>query len=71
MFNYMVFEKLCKNAGETTYQVCKDTGIKSSTIANWKKHSETNGKNGYVPKADKILLIANHFNVPLEKFIEP
>lgn len=41
MFNYMVFEKLCKDAGETTYQVCKDTGIKSSTIANWKKHSET------------------------------
>lgn len=69
MFDYLVYENLCKEKGETTYQVCKETGVQSATIANWKKHSETDGKSGYVPKADKILLIAKHFGVPLENFI--
>lgn len=47
------------------------TEYKNIRVLTTQQIAETNGKNGYVPKADKILLIANHFNVPLEKFIEP
>ena len=70
MFNYKVFENLCKKSGTTAYQVSKETGVETSTLTNWKKHYESNGKNGYVPKADKILLIANYFDVSLDKFMK-
>lgn len=64
MFSYKVFETLCKENDKTPYQVSQDTGIATATLSNWK-----NGN--YTPKADKIVVLANYFSVPIEKFMEP
>lgn len=56
---YEVFEELCGKNGITPYKVCKETGITTATISNWKA-----GR--YTPKADKLQLIADYFNVSLE-----
>lgn len=56
---YKIFEKLCKKNGITPYKMCKDTGITTATISNWKA-----GR--YNPKADKLQIIADYFNVSLE-----
>ena len=57
--DYNIFEKLLKMNNTTVYRVSKDTGIAASTLSDWKS-----GRS--VPKLDKIKLIANYFNVPLE-----
>lgn len=54
-----IYEKLRLQKGVSTYQVCKDTGITSGTITNWKM-----GR--YKPKADKLKLLADYFGVTLE-----
>lgn len=56
---YDIFEKLCEEKGVTPYRVCKETGITTSTISNWKA-----GR--YTPKADKIQKIADFFGVSIE-----
>lgn len=56
---YKIFETLCNEHGVTPYRVCKDTGITTATISNWKA-----GR--YVPKADKLQKIADYFGVTLE-----
>ena len=56
---YETFEKLCSEKGVTPYRVCKETGITTATISNWKA-----GR--YVPKADKMQKIADYFGVKLE-----
>lgn len=56
---YEIFEKLCKEKGITPYRVCKDTGLTTATLSNWKA-----GR--YVPKADKMQIIADYFGVSLE-----
>ena len=56
---YKIFEKLCKERGVTPYRVCKDTGITTATISNWKA-----GR--YIPKADKMQKIADYFEVNIE-----
>lgn len=55
---YEVFEKLCSQHNVTPYRVCKETGITTATISNWKA-----GR--YVPKADKLQKIADYFGVSL------
>lgn len=40
----------------------KETGIPQSTLSDWK-----NGR--YTPKADKMLKIAEYFDVPLEYLV--
>lgn len=55
---YEIFEKLCDKTGVTPYRVCKETGITTATISNWKA-----GR--YVPKADKLQKIADYFGVSL------
>ncbi len=57
--DYNIFEDLLKMNKTTVYRVAKDTGIAASTLSDWKS-----GRS--VPKLDKIKLIANYFNVPLE-----
>lgn len=60
---YEKFQLLLDKANKTPYQVSKDTGISTATLSNW--------KNGvYVPKVDKLLIIAKYFGVPLEYFLE-
>ena len=56
---YEIFEKLCKDNNVTPYRVCKNTGLTTATISNWKA-----GR--YVPKADKIQKIADYFGVTVE-----
>lgn len=60
---YRRFEALACEHGESAYEVCKATGIDSSTITRWKQDK-------YTPKIDKLKKIAEHFNVPVEHFIE-
>lgn len=56
---YDIFEKLCAENGVTPYRVCKETGLTTSTISNWKA-----GR--YTPKADKLQKIADYFGVSIE-----
>ena len=60
---YEKFQLLLGKTNNTPYHVSKDTGISTATLSNW--------KNGvYVPKVDKLLIIAKYFGVPLEYFLE-
>lgn len=56
---YDIFEKLCAEKGVTPYRVCKETGLTTSTISNWKA-----GR--YTPKTDKLQKIADYFKVSIE-----
>ena len=47
----------------TDYEVSKKTGIPTSTLSNWKA-----GR--YKPKADKIMKIAELFEVPMEDIMK-
>lgn len=57
--DYKIFDKLLKINNTTVYRVSKGTGISASTFTDWK-----NGRS--VPKIDKIKLIADFFDVPLD-----
>lgn len=46
---YEIFEKLCSEKGVTPYRVCKETGITTATISNWKA-----GR--YTPKQDITII---------------
>lgn len=59
---YKKFEKLLERDGVTAYRVSKETGISTVTLSEWKKGT-------YIPKADKLLKIANYFNVSIEYFL--
>lgn len=56
---YEIFEKLCQSHNVTPYRVCKETGLTTATISNWKA-----GR--YTPKADKLQKIADYFGVSIE-----
>lgn len=56
---YEIFEMLCKQKGVTPYRVCKDTGLTTASISNWKA-----GR--YVPKQDKMQTIADYFGVSIK-----
>lgn len=56
---YDIFEKLCEEKGVTPYRVCKETGITTATISNWKA-----GR--YIPKQDKMKKIADFFGVTVD-----
>lgn len=57
--SYKNFEALCKTNNVTVYKVCKETGIATSTTSMWKSGKST-------PKVDKLMAIANYFNVSLD-----
>lgn len=67
MFDYKVFERLCKEQNKSVKEVMDSTGIESATIYSWKAKSEDRG--GYCPKADKILKIAEFFGCSLDDFV--
>lgn len=56
---YKIFEELCESKGVTPYRVCKETGLTTATISNWKA-----GR--YTPKQDKLQKIADYFGVTIE-----
>lgn len=60
---YKVFEALLEKNNETPYRVSKETGISTATLTEWKKGT-------YEPKIDKLMLIADHFSVPVTVFLD-
>jgi len=58
---YKKFEKLCKQHKVNPSSVATATGIPRSTFSDWKTDRS-------VPKADKIMKIAEYFGVPMEYF---
>lgn len=60
---YEKFERLLKDRKISTYKVCKETGLSKSMFSHWKA-----GR--YVPKIDKIKVLADYFGVPIEYFLE-
>jgi transcriptional regulator with XRE-family HTH domain len=61
--SYERFEKLLLDSGETAYQVANETGVSQSTLSHWRTGRSS-------PKADKLLLIAKHFGVTVEYFLD-
>lgn len=60
-FNPAVLRKLMADHYETQYKLAKTIGVSQSTVANWTT-------NGTVPRLDKIGLLAQHYDVPMDTF---
>lgn len=58
---YYIYEKLRDERKLTDYRVSKDTGISASILSEWKHGKST-------PRLDKIMRLANYFDVPLSVF---
>lgn len=56
---YEIFERLLKEKGVSTAEVCKAIGMRQGVISDWKY-----GR--YTPKVDKLTKIADYFGVSLE-----
>lgn len=60
---YERYVKLRDEKGVTDYRVSMDTGIPKSTFSDWKSGRSK-------PKTEKLSLIAEYFNVPIEYLIK-
>lgn len=60
---YQKYEQLRNKKGVTDYEVSKQTKISTATLSEWKKGT-------YQPKIDKIMLLAEYFEVPVTYFLE-
>lgn len=60
---YKKYASLLAKTNKTSYLVSKDTGIPQSCLADWKS-----GRSN--PKVDKLKILADYFNVPIEYFLE-
>ena len=60
---YNKFLKLLEKHNLTAYRVAKDTGISPVVFSEWKK-----GKSK--PKVDKLMVLADYFNIPVSYFLE-
>lgn len=58
---YKKFVDLLDKTNKTAYRVSKDTGITQSTFTDWKTGRSK-------PKIDKLMILANYFDVPIEYF---
>lgn len=59
---YEKFQQLLDKTHKTAYQVSKDTGISTATLSSWK-----NGN--YIPKVEKLKILAEYFGVSIEYFL--
>lgn len=59
---YENYEKILKEKGMTTYQVCMGTGISQTTISDWKKGRSK-------PKVDKLIKIAKFLGCSLGELL--
>jgi len=57
------FEKLLQEHKTTINRVAVETGIPRTVLYDWKSGRST-------PKVDKMIKIADYFNVPLERLIK-
>lgn len=60
---YKKYETLLKNTSKTSYQVSKDTGIGENTLSDWKRGRSK-------PKVDKLLILADYFDVNIDYFLK-
>lgn len=60
---YEKFAMLLAKYNKTAYQVSKDTGIAQSIFSEWKTGRSK-------PKVDKLIILADYFEVPLEYFLK-
>ena len=60
---YKKFERLLKERNLTPYKVALATGIAQSTLSDWKRGISK-------PKTDKLKILADYFNVPIEYFLD-
>lgn len=60
--SYEKYEELLRKTGRTSYQVSNGTGIGQNTLSNWKTGRSK-------PKIDKLLVLANYFEVPVTYFL--
>ena len=60
---YENFAKLLGKNNKTAYQVSKETGIAQSVLSDWKTGRSK-------PKADKLKILADYFDVSIEYFLE-
>ena len=56
---YEIYQKLLDEHGLKNADIARETGISNMTLSDWKKGKST-------PKQDKLIQIANFFNVSLE-----
>ena len=60
---YKKFHELLLKTNKTAYRVSKDTGIRANTFTDWK-----NGRSK--PKVEKLKILSEYFDVPIEFFLE-
>lgn len=58
----MKIKMLLEKKGITAYRMAADLGFPQSTVSEWLSGA-------YVPKADKLLRIAEYLEVPVEELI--
>jgi transcriptional regulator with XRE-family HTH domain len=63
--SYKKYEALLQERNDTTYNVCKQTGINPSAISNWKNRDAD-----YDLSYKNMVLLAKYFGVPAEYFAE-
>lgn len=61
---YNKYAELLEKSGKTTYQVCKDTGIRESVISEWKKR----GSNGGI-STRTLIILSDYFGVSADYFL--
>ena len=61
--SFQKLESLVENSNISFYALGKELNFTSSFFSEWKR-----GK--MMPKADKLMALAKHFNVPMEYFVE-
>lgn len=66
---YENYVKKRDELGLTDYKVAQMSTVSTATLSEWKKHHESNGKQGYQPKLDKIKSIANALGVEVNELI--
>lgn len=61
--SFLKLEALTKDKNITFYRLAKELGLPNTIFSDWKR-----GKS--MPKADKLVKIANYFGVSIEYFLE-
>lgn len=64
---YQIYLNLLEKTGESTYQVCEDTGIKQNIMTNWKHRAESDPEASLSMKNMKKL--SDHFHVSLDYWV--
>ena len=63
MTSYEKYEILLKSTGKTSYRVAIDTGIGKNIFTYWKQGRSK-------PKMEKLKILADYFDVPLDYFLD-